>query len=189
MGLTKISPSFIFGCFLISFKYMEVFEAIKNRYSCRSYKAESVPEEKLRKVLEAARLAPSAHNAQEWKFVVVKDAKKRKELAETAGQGFIGEAPVIIAAVSLAPEEVMSSGVPAYAVDLAIAMEHAALQAVEEGLGTCWIGAFDQEEVKKVLNVPEECKVVALMPLGYPADKPKPKDRKRLEEIISEDSF
>jgi len=168
---------------------MEVFEAIKNRYSCRSYKAENIPEDKLKKILEAARLAPSAHNAQEWKFVVVKDEEIRNKLANAAGQSFIAEAPVIIVAVSLDPEHIMSGGNPAYAVDLAIAMEHIALQAVEEGLGTCWIGAFDQEGVKKILNIPEEYKVVVLMPLGYPADKPKSKIRKKLDEITSKDIF
>ena len=168
---------------------MNVFEAIKNRYSCRSYKTEPVPEEKLKKVLEAARLAPSAHNEQEWKFVVVKNLEKRREVSEAAGQSFIAEAPVIIAAVATDPEHIMSSGVPAYVVDLAIAVEHMALQAVEEELGTCWIGAFGQEEVKKVLNIPDEYKVVALMPLGFSADKPKEKIRKKLDEIVSEDTF
>lgn len=168
---------------------MEVFESIKNRYSCRSYKAGSVPEEKLKKILEAARLAPSAHNAQDWKFVVVKDAQKRKEVAETATKNFIAEAPVIIAAVSLDPEQVMSSGVPAYAVNLAIAIDHMTLIAVEEGLGTCWIGAFNQEKVKEVLNIPEECKVVALLPLGFPADKPGLKIRKDFEEIVCFEDF
>jgi nitroreductase len=183
-------PQILLGViFLIRYLYMEVFEAIKNRYSCRSYKAEPVPEEKLKKILEAARLAPSAHNAQEWKFVVIKDTEKRKEVAKAAGQNFIAEAPVIIVAVSLDPERIMSGGTPAYAVDLAIAMEHIALQAVEEGLATCWIGAFDQEEVKKILNIPDEYKVVVMMPLGYPADKSRPKSRKSLKEITSEDTF
>jgi len=168
---------------------MDVYQAIKTRYSCRSYKVEPVPEEKLNKVLEAARLAPSAHNEQEWKFIVIKDAKKREQLAEAAGQSFIAEAPVIIVAVATDPEHVLSSGVPAYAVDLAIAIEHMALQATEEGLGTCWIGAFDQEEVKGVLGISEEYKVVALMPLGFPADKPRPKSRKSLEEIVSYEKF
>ena len=168
---------------------MEVFEAIKNRYSCRSYKAEAVPEEKLKKVLEAARLAPSAHNEQEWKFVVVRDIKKRKDVAGAANQSFIAEAPVIIAAVGLDPEHIMRSGNPAYAIDLAIAIEHMALQATEEGLDTCWIGAFNQEAVKEILEIPEECRVVALLPLGFPADKPQPKSRKKLEEIVSYDSF
>jgi len=168
---------------------MNVAEAIKNRYSCRSYKADPVPEEKLKRVLEAARLAPSAHNEQECKFVVVRDDNKRREVAEAAGQGFIAEAPVIIAAVALEPEHIMRSGNPAYAIDLAIAVDHMTLQATEEGLGTCWIGAFSQEEVKKVLEVPEEYKVVALMPLGFPAEKGRPKSRKSLDEIISYDKF
>ena len=162
---------------------------IKKRYSCRDYKADFVPEDKLNKVLEAARLAPSANNAQEWKLVVVKDLKKREEVAEAAGQSFIAEASVIIVAVALKPEHLMRSGTPAYAVDLAIAIDHMTLQAVEEGLGTCWIGAFSQEEVKEVLNIPKEYRVVVLLPLGFPADKPKGKNRKSLDEIISEDSF
>jgi nitroreductase len=170
---------------------MEVFEAIKKRHSCRNYKPEAVPEEKLNRILEAARLAPSAHNEQEWKLIVVRDVKKRREVAEAAGQSFVQGAPVIIAAVATHPENLMSlsSGNPAYAIDLAITVEHIALQATEEGLGTCWIGAFSQEGVKKVLGVPEEYKVVALMSLGYPADRGKPKSRKSLEEIVSFDKF
>jgi len=163
---------------------------IKTRRSVRSYKPDSVPEEKLKKVLEAARLAPSAHNEQEWKFVVVRDAEKRKKLAETAmDQEFVGEAPVVIVAVALEPEEVMSSGVPNYAIDLAIAVDHMTLAAVEEGLGTCWVGAFSQEKVKKVLGIPERYKVVVLLPLGFPADKPGPKSRKNLEEIVCDENY
>lgn len=169
---------------------MEVFEAIKIRRSVRSYKAEAVPEGKLKKVLEAARLAPSAHNEQEWKFVVVRDVQKRKELAEAAlNQNFIAEALVIIVAVALNPDHIMSSGVPAFAVDLAIAVDHMTLKATEEGLGTCWIGAFSQEKVKKVLEIPERYKVVVLLPLGFPADTPEPKSRKNIEEIVCYENF
>lgn len=168
---------------------MEVFEAIKKRYSCRNYKGDPVPEEKLKKVLEAARLAPSAHNAQDWKFILVKDEKKREEIADAAGQSFLAEAPLIIAAVALNLDYVMPCGVPAHPVDLAIAMEHIALTATEEDLATCWIGTFSQEKVKKVLNIPGEYKVVILMPLGFPADRPKVKIRKNLKEIVSEDNF
>lgn len=168
---------------------MDVFEAIKKRRSVRSYKPEPVPEDKLKRILEAARLAPSAHNAQDWKFVVVGDAKKRKELAKAAWQDFVGEAPVVIVLVSLDPEHIMSGGSPAYAVDLGIAGEHIALQAVEEGLGVCWVGAFNQEKVKEILNIPENYKVVALLPLGYPADKPGPKQRKSFGEVVSFENF
>jgi len=169
---------------------MDVHQAIKIRRSVRNYKAEPVPEEKLKKVLEAARLAPSAHNEQEWKFIVVRDTERRKKLAEAAmGQDFVGEAPVVIVAVALESDKVMSSGVPNYAIDLAIAVDHMTLAAVEEGLGTCWIGAFSQEKVKQVLEIPERCKVVVLLPLGFPADKPGPKSRKNLKEIVCDENY
>lgn len=168
---------------------MDLKETIKTRRSVRAYKQEPVPEEKLNKVLEAARLAPSAHNAQDWKLVVVKDSEKRKQLAEAANQDFIGEAPVIIVAVALDPKDHLSSGVPTYAVNLGIAIDHVTLQAWAEGLGTCWIGAFSQQEVKQVLNIPEQYKVVILLPLGYPADSPKTKNRKSIEELICYENF
>lgn len=169
---------------------MDVSEAIKQRRSVRAYKSKQVPEEKLQKVLNAARLAPSAHNAQDWKFVVVKDEEKRKKLAEAASdQEFIAQAPIIIAAVSLNPKEIMGCDVPSYAVDLAIAVDHITLQAIEEGLGTCWIGAFSQDKVKEILNIPKNYKVVVLLPLGFPADTPSPKIRKELNEIVCFDTF
>lgn len=168
---------------------MNVYQAIEKRRSVRAYKDEPVPEESLRKILEAARLAPSAHNSQEYKFVVVKDTEKREKLAEAADQSFVGEAPVIIVAVSLNPEHLLSSDVPAYALDLAIALDHMTLAAVEEKLGTCWVGAFDQEEVKKILNVPDQYKVVVLLPIGYPDDEPAPKSRKSLADLVSYENF
>lgn len=169
---------------------MEVLQAIKTRMSVRDYKVDEIPEDKLAKVLEAARLAPSASNRQSWKFVVVRNETKRKELARAAnGQDFVAEAPVVIAAVSLNPESIMSCQVPTYAVDLAIAVDHITLAAVSEGLGTCWIGAFSQEDVKRILNIPKEYKVVALMPLGFPSDKKTEKTRKSLKEIICYEDF
>ncbi len=116
---------------------MDVLKAIQTRRSVRAYKSESVPEESLKKVLEAARLAPSANNAQAYKLIVVRDENRRKELAEATGQLFISQAPVIIAAASLSPEGIMRSGVPTYAVDLAIVIDHMTLMAAAEGLGTC----------------------------------------------------
>jgi len=170
--------------------YMDVFQVIKTRRSVRAYKPDAIPEESLKKVLEAARLAPSAKNAQSWKFIVVQDEKKRKELAEAAAnQTFVGEAPVVIAAVALEPNYIMSCGVPAYAVDLSIAVDHMTLVAVEEGLGTCWIGGFDQEKVREILKIPSKYKVVALLPIGFPADSPGPKIRKSFEEIVCYDNF
>jgi len=193
--MTNVSSSYLFNlvaklAILWYNRSMEIFEAIKTRRSVRSYKSDPVPEEKLNKVLEAGRLAPSARNGQNWKFIVVRDEKKRKELAQAAhNRAFVGKAPIVIAAVSLEPEDIMSCQVPTYAVDLAIAVDHMTLQAVAEGLGTCWIGAFSQEDVKRVLNIPENYKVAILLVLGFPSDKPGPKTRKDLKEIISYESF
>jgi nitroreductase len=169
---------------------MRVLEAIKERRSVRSYKNLPVPDDKLTRVLRGARLAPSAGNRQPWKFIVVKDGEKKRALAKaSAGQGFVGEAPVVIAAVAIGPERLMTCGVPSYAVDLAIAVDHMTLVAAEEGLGTCWIGAFSQDEVRHLLEVPESHTVVAVLPLGYPADSPRPKTRKALEEIVCYETF
>ncbi len=104
-------------------------------------------------------------------------------------QQFIAQAPVVIAGVGLMPERMMRCDVPGDPVDLAIAMEHLALAAVAEGLGTCWIGAFYQGQVRKVLGIPELAKVVAVMTLGYPADSPRPKSRKSVGDIVCYDRW
>ena len=164
---------------------MNVFEAIQQRYSVRRYQDRPVEAEKLARILEAARLAPSAGNRQEWRFVVVTDEQLRHQLMAAAGdQGFVGQAPVVIAACAETDERLMGCGQLSYPIDVAIALEHIALQAVEEGLGTCWVGAFDEAAVKQILDIPESIRVVELMPLGYPADQPKPKQRLALAEIV-----
>jgi len=169
---------------------MRIAEAIRERRSVRSYKPLPVPEEKLTKILNAARMAPSAGNRQPWKFVVVRDEKRRKALARAASnQTFVGEAPVVIAAVALSPDRPMACGVPSYAVDLAIAVDHMTLLATEEGLGTCWIGAFSQDEVRDILSIPLKYKVVTVLPLGYPADTARSKVRKAMEEIVAYETF
>lgn len=168
---------------------MEVFEAILARRSVRSYLNRPVPEESLKQILEAARLAPSAGNRQDWRFVVVKDIRQREKIVEVTGQSFVRTAPVIIAGVALNPIRIMKCDVPAYAVDLAIAMTNITLIATSLGLGTCWIGAFNQEQVKEILSVPNQYKVVELMSLGYPADESGQKNRKLASEVISFDFF
>ncbi len=168
---------------------VDVMQAIAERRSVRSYANQPIEEAVLTEILESARLAPSASNRQDWRFVVVRDGETIAALATAAGQPFIGTAPVVIAGVSLNPTRVMRCGVPAYAVDLAIAMTDITLAAVARGLGTCWIGAFDQEEVKRILGIPGEHKVVELMPLGHPADQPGTKSRKALGEVVSYDRF
>jgi nitroreductase len=170
---------------------MNVYEAINARRSVRAYKKDKpVPSDVLNRMLEAVRMAPSGGNRQPWKFVVVTDHETRRKLAEAAnGQNFVAEAPVVIAAVGLSPERMMSCEIPGDSVDLAIAIDHLTLAAVEEGLGTCWIGAFSQEKVCRILHVPASCKVIELLTLGYPADLPRAKARKSRNEIICHEKF
>ncbi|MEW6238674.1 MAG: nitroreductase family protein [Candidatus Omnitrophota bacterium] len=169
---------------------MNVFEAIKARYSVRRYLRKEVEEEKLIKILEAARLAPSAKNFQEWRFVVVKNSQTRKALMHAAReQPFVGEAPIVLACCAITDNHIMSCGQLCYPIDVAIAMEHIALQAVDEGLGTCWIGAFYEDQVKKILNIPREVRVVELMTLGYPSDEPQPKNRLPLHSIVKYENW
>jgi nitroreductase len=165
---------------------MDVFEAIKKRRSVRTYLDKPVEEEKLNTVLEAGRLAPSASNRQEWRFVIVRDGEVRRKLGEAAnGQSFVGKAPVVIVACAVSDEHVMSCGQLCYPIDVAIALDHISLAAVEQGLGTCWIGAFNEGKVKELLGIPKEVRVVGLMPLGYPATKAvKEKNRLPFNKIV-----
>jgi nitroreductase len=150
---------------------MDVIDAIKARKSVRQYLERPVEEEKLKAVLEAARLAPSASNRQEWRFVVVRDPETRRRLAEAAsGQSFVGQAPVVVVACAEIDGHVMRCGQLCYPIDVAIALDHLSLAATELDLGTCWIGAFNEQKVKEILGIPEEIRVVQLMPLGYPSD-------------------
>jgi len=121
--------------------------------------------------------------------VVVTEKALREKLAQAANQNFIAQAPVIIAAVGTNPQKTMSCGIPADPVNVAIAIDHMTLAAVEEGLGTCWIGAFSQEKVCEILEIPSSCKVIELLTLGYPADTPREKNRKSIEEIICYEKF
>jgi len=169
---------------------MNVFDAITKRRSIRAYKPDPIPEDKLNRVLEAARLAPSAKNRQPWKFIVVKDPTIRQALVPACkGQRFVGEAPVVIVGVAETTDYVLTCGIPAHIIDIAIAMTQITLQAMEEGLGTCWIGAFYQDEVKKVLGIPPDKQVVELMTLGYPAESPAPRPRKSFEEVFVFDRY
>lgn len=164
---------------------MNVYEAIKARRSIRSYQDRPVEEDKLRRVLEAARLAPSASNRQEWRFVVVQDAQTRKRLMEAAtGQRFVGQAPVVIACCAKTDEHVMTCGQMCYPIDVAIAIDHMTLAAVAEGLGTCWIGAFFADQVREILGIPENVPVVELLTLGYPTSVPGPSSRLPFDEIV-----
>ena len=168
---------------------MDVYEAIGNRFSVRSYEDKPIEEDKLERVLEAARSAPTARNRQEWRLVVVRDPRTRKALAKAAEQDFIAEAPVVLAMVGLTPDARMYCQIPTDPVDCAIVLDHVTLTAVSEGLGTCWIGHFDQAECCEILGVPDTASIIELMPLGYPAASPHGKGRKPLDDLVCYDQF
>ncbi|HHY76605.1 MAG TPA: nitroreductase [Firmicutes bacterium] len=158
---------------------MDVFEAIANRRSIRAYKNEPVPADALDKILEAARIAPSAGNRQEYKFIVVTDEATRKALVPACNnQTFVGDAGAVIVGCATNPERRY------HAVDVAIAIDHMTLAAHALGLGTCWIGAFSEEKVKELLGIPAEVKVVALLPVGIPAREGVVRPRKSKEELF-----
>ncbi len=169
---------------------MNVMDAIKARRSIRTYQDRPVEEEKLLQVLEAGRLAPSAHNLQDRKFIVVRDKEKRKALSAAAmGQPSVAQAPIVIVACGTKTENILPSGQQTYPIDVAIAIDHMSLEAVEQGLGTCWIGAFQEDQVKQILGVPDNIRVVVMLTLGYPAESPSPRARKNLEEMVAYDSW
>ncbi len=163
---------------------MDIYETIKKRYSCRSYLAKPIEKEKLQRVLEAARQAPSAKNLQDWRFVIVTQEEKRKQTAVAANeQMFIASAPAILVCCSIT-DYVMRCGQKISSIDVSIAMEHIALAAVAEGLATCWIGSFFPEKVKKVLDIPKDVEIVELMAIGYPADKETHRPREPMDKIV-----
>jgi nitroreductase len=169
---------------------MALLKQIQQRYSVRSYQKRPVEKEKLETILQAARLAPSARNMQEWRFIVVQDAGTRKKLCVAANnQAFVGEAPVIIVCCAVITDYVMRCGQLTYPIDVAIAMEHMALQAVEEGLGTCWVGSFYEDQVKTILGIPAPARVVELLTIGYPADTLRARSRLPLEQIVGRERW
>lgn len=171
---------------------MDVFEAVRVRRSIRAYEPTSIPREKLEKILEAARLAPSANNIQPWHFIVVSDPEKREKLAKAPFARFLKEAPIII--VGCGDQKASPKW---FMVDAAIAMQNMVLTATSEGLGTCWVGSFDEDQVREMLKIPENYRVIALLALGYPRKKIDVqgkilhllRQRKKLKEIVSFEEF
>lgn len=166
---------------------MEFLKAVGSRRSIRKYRPEGVDKEDIKKILEAARLAPSAKNLQPYRFIIVDERETISKLVVACrNQTFIGEAPLVIVACAnplAAYNTLGGSGNSAY-VDTAIAMEHIVLAAADLGLGTCWIGAFSEPAVKEILGVPAEWRVVALTPLGKPAEKPAARPKKQTKELL-----
>jgi nitroreductase len=163
---------------------MEVIEAIRRRYSCRTYEDRPIEEEKLDCILEAARLAPSAKNLQDWRFVVVTDEETKQKLAQAANnQRFLENAGAIIVGCSVS-DEVMRCSQALGPIDVAIALEHICLQATELGLATCWIGSFYPDKVRAILDIPDDVTIIELMAVGYPADKKKEPKRHNIDKIV-----
>ena len=169
---------------------MDVFESIRSRRSIRSYRDKSIEDEKLWAVLEAGRSAPSASNRQDWRMIVVRDQETRGKLAVTHhNHGFIADVPVVIVACGTNPSRIMVGGKPACAIDVAIAIDHMTLAATALGLGTCWMGAYEEGPIKKLLGVPDEVDVVVLLALGYPAESPPPRPRRPFDDVVCFDRW
>jgi nitroreductase len=165
---------------------MSLIDAILTRRSIRRYEAKDIPEEVLQQILEAGRQAPSAVNRQPIRFVVVKDNDMLKRLCDTFITSFVKTAPVAI--VGCADVKSLLTGKWAV-VDATIAMQSMVLAAWALGVGSCWIGACNEEKVKELLRIPDEWKVVALVTLGYPAEQPKAIKKKPLKELFGFNSF
>ncbi len=167
---------------------MEFYRVVNTRRSIRTYESDPIPEDSMRRVMEAARISPSGKNRQFWKFYIVENSEKKKALAKECGnQMWIGEAPAVIVAVGYDVPYNRGGymGDMTFMMDVTIAFTHLILAARAEGLGTCWIGDFSNDGVKKVLKLPEDENVVAVTPMGYP-DKERFSEnttRKPIEEI------
>jgi nitroreductase len=173
---------------------MEFYDVINTRRSVRSYKPDEIPDDVLNRVLEAARVAPSGSNRQPWKYVLVKDPDMRRKIATiSGGQPWIADAPIVVVACGndINYDRGGYMGDMSFLIDAAIGLTHLILAARAEGLGTCWIGLFDNESIKELLDVPPSWNVVAVTPLGYPKEAMwgSPGKRKPLGEIVAVDEW
>ncbi|MFZ5916890.1 MAG: nitroreductase family protein [Chloroflexota bacterium] len=164
---------------------MDFSELVKSRYSVRAYRPDAVEDDTLQQVLEAARLAPTAANRQPFRLIVIRTAGRQAELRRIYDREWFVQAPLVICACGVPAENwVRMDGKNYNDVDVAIAMDHLILAAADLGLGTCWIAAFDPAAARQVLGLPDGIEPVALTPLGYPADQPRPKARRPLAELV-----
>ena len=165
---------------------LDVFESIRTNRSTRAYENKAIEKEKLSKILEAARLSASANNNQPTQFIAVSDKTTRESLLTAYPNHWFTKAPTIIVVCSN-PDEAWSrqDGEEYWKVDAAIAAENMILVAHELGLGTCWVAAFNEEKAKELLGIPKKMRVIAMIPVGYPAEHKSPvTKRKPIEEIV-----
>lgn len=164
---------------------MDFLELIKNRYSCRAYKALDVEKKKLDYILECVRFAPSAVNKQPWRFYIVSSEVDKAKLQQCYNRDWFKTAPMYIIASVLHDEEwVRADGKHHGNIDIAIAVEHLCLAATEQGLATCWVCNFDAALCEEMFALPENEEPTVIIPLGYPADEQKEKKRKAIDEIV-----
>jgi len=170
---------------------MNFHELVRRRYSVRAYKPDAVEEDKLARILEAARLAPSASNRQPFRVIVIPTRGREAELGRVYGREWFTQAPLVLAVCAVPTESWVrrADGWNASEVDATIAMTHIVLAAAEEGLGTCWIAAFDPKAAREVLGLPADVVPSAFTPLGYPADSPLPKRRRPLADLVRRDRW
>ncbi len=168
------------------------FQALINaRYSVRAYKPQPVEQEKLDRILEAVRLAPTAANRQPFRVIVIPTEGREKELGRIYPREWFVQAPLLLAVVAVPSEAWVRKydGWNAAEVDASIVMSHIVLAAAEEGLGTCWVAAFDPAAAREVLGLPAEVVPSAFAPLGYPADTATPKKRRLLADLVRHDRW
>ena len=156
---------------------MECKETIFTRSSVRNFTSEPVPEEVLQDMLEAARCAPSAQNNQPWRFIVLRNNEKIKELSVNCGliglaNWFVRSAPCLVIACADTRSNLRINSQDYYLVDTAIAFQQMILMAWSHGIGSCWLAAFSEKKLKQYLDLPKTWRIVALSPFGYPAEKP-----------------
>jgi nitroreductase len=164
---------------------MEFFKLIEKRYSVRAYRPKAIENEKLEKILEAGRLAPTAANRQPFRFLVIRTRGREAELKRIYGRDWFVQAPLVICVCALTSEAWTRKDGKNYAdIDATIAMDHLILAAAALGLGTCWVAAFDPVAAREVLGLAPGVEPVAFTPLGYPADSWRPKKRKSLSSLI-----
>jgi len=161
---------------------MSLLDIIFNRASVRRYTSEPVSEEVLRNILEAGRRAPSAMNAQPWHFIVVTEQNLKEQLSKRRWTGFMKDATFVVVGCG----EKMNHW---STIDVAIALQNMVIAAEAQGLGSCWVGDFDQTELKEMLGLPDNLHVIAMVSFGHPAEKPAPRNKKNLEEIIHYNKF
>ncbi len=165
---------------------MGLLPEIETRVSTREYTSEPVGDEVVSRVLEAGRLAPSAKNRQSWRFVVVTDEKVRKKIEDAAfGQEYVGMAPVVIALCTTNIEYKMPNGQLSYPIDLSFAASFMMLQATHEGLGSCLVTTFREDDVKSILTVPYSMRVVMLLTIGHAQERPERLQRLPMERVVS----